>query len=253
MTMSNARETCKEIEIGGVTQRFCWISPGRFLMGSPADEPERSANEVQHRVTLTKGFWLADTACTQELWQAVMWENPSAFKNNTHNPVENVSWYDVQQFISLLNRLVPGLSARLPTEAEWEYACRAGTTTPFSFSDELTPERVNYYGHQYPYKGGERGEYRGTTVPVKTFPANAWSLYEMHGNVLEWCADGWRRYDGAECENPRGPEGERDSRVVRGGSFTSTGGYVRSAHRYWSWPDSRTLIIGFRLAADVEG
>ncbi len=239
-----------EINVGGVTQRFVWIEPGSFLMGSPEDEAGRYDDEAQHEVTLTKGFWLADTACTQELWQAVMGENPSAFKNNTHNPVENVSWYDVQQFIERLNLLVPGLCARLPTEAEWEYACRAGSTTPFSFGDELTPELVNY-DSQYSYACGVQGERRGTTVPVKTLPANAWGLYEMHGNVYEWCADRYGDYANDPQVNPQGPPSVV-SRVVRGGSWVSSGGSVRSAGRYWIEPGGRYLHVGFRIAADGE-
>ena len=132
------------LSLGDVRQVFRWIAPGRFLMGSPADEPERSDDEVQHEVTLSCGFWLADTACTQAFWQTVTGTNPSRFKGDPRNPVEQVSWDDVQAFIAELERRLPGLHARLPTEAEWEYACRAGTTTPFSFGDNITSDRVNF-------------------------------------------------------------------------------------------------------------
>ena len=234
--------------IAGVVQRLRWIEPGEFRMGSPPDEPERFNDEgPQHRVRLTRGFWLADTACTQALWQAVMGDNPSHFRDDAHQPVERVSWDDVQRFLAKLRVLLPGAEADLPSEAEWEYACRAGTTTPFSFGETIDTQQANYHGN-YPYAGGAQGEYRQTTVPVKTFPANAWGLYEMHGNVWEWCADGLRRYDGAECEDPRGPEGERDSRVVRGGSWDDGGWYVRSAYRSWSGPGDRNHRVGFRLA-----
>ena len=204
------------LTLGDVRQVFRWIAPGRFLMGSPADEPERSADEVQHEVTLSCGFWLADTACTQAFWQAVTGSNPSRFKGEPRNPVEQVSWDDAQAYIGELKRRLPGLPARLPTEAEWEYACRAGTTTPFSFGDQITPDRVNYDGN-YPYAGGEKDLYRGKTVPVASLPANAWGLYEMHGNVFEWCADWYEDYSAEPQIDPTGPQ-TGDLRVLRGGS-----------------------------------
>ncbi|MER2517239.1 MAG: formylglycine-generating enzyme family protein, partial [Candidatus Accumulibacter phosphatis] len=176
-----------------IRQRCRWIEAGHFRMGSPADEPAHLENEAQHEVTLSRGFWLADTACTQALWQAVTGANPSEFQDDVRNPVENVSWRDVQAFLSELNRRMPGLQARLPSEAEWEYACRAGTTTPFSFGDDISPEQVNYNGDS-PYAGGEKGLNREKTVPVGSLPANPWGLYEMHGNVWEWCADWYGDY-----------------------------------------------------------
>ncbi|HNO60224.1 MAG TPA: formylglycine-generating enzyme family protein, partial [Plasticicumulans sp.] len=180
---------------GSAVQRLRWIEPGTFLMGSPDNEPERLNNEgPQHLVTLTRGFWLADTACTQGLWQAVTGGNPSQFKDDPQNPVEQVSWNDVQKFLRALEGLLPGIEACLPSEAQWEYACRAGTTTPFSFGTQVTPAQVNYDGN-FPYADGKKGEDRGRTVPVKSLPANDWGLYEMHGNVWEWCADGLRTYD----------------------------------------------------------
>jgi hypothetical protein len=170
-------------------------------------------------VRLSRGFWLADTVCTQALWQAVTGANPSHFKDDARNPVESVSWDDVQAFLSELNRRVPGLQARLPSEAEWEYACRAGTTTPFSFGDNITPEQVNYDGNQ-PYAGGEKGLYRQKTVPAGSLPANPWGLYEMHGNVWEWCADWYGDYPNTPQVDPTGPQ-TGGSRVLRGGSWNS--------------------------------
>ncbi len=131
-----------EVEISGVIQRFRWIEPGTFQMGSPEDEPERESIETQHEVELTQGFWPADTACTQQLWQAVTGEKPSRFNGNDL-PVEQVSWEDCQQFFKKANLEMLGLNLRFPTEAEWEYACRAGTTTPttpFSFGENITTE-----------------------------------------------------------------------------------------------------------------
>ena len=157
--------------VKGVRQCLRWIAPGRFLMGSPADEAERLDSERQHWVTLTRGYWLPDTACTQALWQAVTGETPSRFKD-AERPVEQVDWSQVQQFIGQLNEALPGLDACLPTEAQWEHACRAGTRTPFWFGDQITPEQVNYNGN-YPYAGGAKGLYREQTVEVKALPCNA--------------------------------------------------------------------------------
>jgi len=132
-----------------------------------------------------------------------MGDNPAAFKESLSNPVETVSWDDVQQFIIKLNGLVPGLNACLPTEAQWEYACRAGTPTPFSFGKNITPEQVNYDGN-YPYTGGEKGLFRRKTVPVKSLPANPWRLHEMHGNILEWCSDWYGDYPTEAVIDPCG-------------------------------------------------
>lgn len=263
----------------GVRQVFRWMAPGTFSMGSPASEPERWAErETLHQVTLNRGFWLADSACTQALWQAVMGNNPSRFSGSepvyltddrgnrltddqgnplvaaeTHetggcdsHPVERVSWNDVQAFCARLNAPIPGLKARLPAEAQWEYACRAGTTTPFSFGGNITPDEVNYDGN-YPYAGGRKGLYRQTTVPVKSLPPNPWGLYEMHGNVLEWCADGYGGYPESAQVDPMGPADGAD-RVVRGGAWSGNARHCRSAYRGASRPDFSADDIGFRLA-----
>ena len=175
-----------------VIQRMRWIEPGTFLMGSPKDERDRRDTVgPQHPVMISQGFWLFDTACTQALWEAVMGQNPNQFKG-ANRPVENVSWNDCQAFLLQLNERLPGLDLDLPSEAQWEYACRAGTTTPFSFGPNITPEQVNYNGN-HPYAGGKMGLYRGETVSVAGLPPNPWGLYEMHGNVWEWCQDHWHR------------------------------------------------------------
>ena len=172
-----------EIEVDGVVQRLRWLPPVEFRMGSPEDEPERRDNETGHPVVLTRGLWLADTACTQALWQAVVGETPSGFKG-AERPVERVSWEDVvERFLPALNARLPGLEARLPSEAEWEYGCRAGTETPFAFGATITTGQVNFDGN-YPYAGAPKGEYREQTVEVKALPANAWGLYQMHGCLL---------------------------------------------------------------------
>ncbi len=228
----------------GVRQCLRWIEPGTFMMGSPENEPERFDDEHQHPVTLTKGFWLAETSCSQGLWEAVMGDNPSGFKGK-YRPMENVSWDDCMGFITTLNDLKPGLDLRLPTEAEWEYACRAGTETPFSFGDNLTPEQVNYNG-EHPYAGGEKGKNREETVDVKSFPANPWGLYEMHGNVWEWCSDWYGDYPEDAVVDPGGPE-MVVSRVLRGGSWFSIGRNVRSAAVSGTCPASASTSPVFVL------
>ncbi|WP_026603844.1 formylglycine-generating enzyme family protein [Methylomonas sp. 11b] len=238
-----------DLSFRSVTQRFRWIEPGSFMMGSPTSEIERYDDEVQHAVTLTKGFWLADTACTQLFWQTVMGENPSSLNDDPRKPVETVSWDDVQQFIEVLNRQTASLNSRLPKEAEWEYACRAGTETPFSFGVNITPQQVNYYGDR-PYANGEEGEYRGTTMAVKSLPANAWGLFEMHGNVWEWCQDGWQETLGSEpMTDPLFDLQDLDlDRVMRGGSWITIGREVRSAFRGRYQSGNSDVEIGFRLA-----
>lgn len=236
---------------GPVTQRMRFIPPGQFLMGSPKDENGRDDDERQHPVLLTQGYWLADTACTQELWEAVMGNNPSHFKDDPQNPVENVSWNDItQDFLPRLNNLVPGLNLTLPTEAQWEYACRSGTTTPFSFGEQITPEQVNYDGN-HPYAGGKKGEYRNKTVPVKALPANSWGLHQMHGNVWEWCQDEIAAYPEGTSIDPVVHQGRKEKdrqRVLRGGGWLRFGGRCRSASRNAFVPGDRHYFIGFRLA-----
>ena len=252
-----------DLSVNNVTQRFRWLEPDTFWMGSPETEPEREWNgeeagkgiETLHQVTLSRGFWLADTTVTQAFWLAVMGDNPSRFKDNAENPVECVRWDDVQVFIDKLNGLFPGLQAMLPSEAQWEYACRAGTDTPFSFGANITPEQVNYDGG-YPYPGGEKGLYREQTVPVKSLPANPWGLYEMHGNVWEWCADVWQQSVSPQPVTDPLATAAEDSgpaRVVRGGSWNYYGEVVRSAFRNWIMPVYRLNNLGFRLALGHSG
>jgi formylglycine-generating enzyme required for sulfatase activity len=231
--------------IKGVYQRMRWIAPGEFVMGSPETEAERFDNETPHCVILSRSFWLADTTCTQALWQAVLGENPS-YSRGEDRPVENVSWDDVQRFLTRLNDTAPELAFRLPTEAEWEYARRAGTTSPFWFGEQITPEQANYDGN-YPYARGKKGLYRAETVPVKALPCNGWGLYQMHGNVWEWCQDRYGAYPTGTVVDPTGPD-EGAGRVLRGGSWFDDGGDVRSAQRDAYVPGLRSGSLGFRLA-----
>ncbi len=239
------------LEIRGVRQVMRWIAPGRFWMGSPEHEPMRRSDETLHQVTLTRGLWLAETACTQALWQAVSGGNPADFRDDPENPVERVSWDDCQAFIRQANQhLSDDFRLRLPTEAEWEYACRAGTRTPFGFGEELTPELANYDAN-YPYHTGEKGEYRQKTLPVHQFQPNPWGLYQMHGNVWEWCADWYADYPAGAAVNPGGPEQGR-SRVLRGGSWVDYGRSLRAAYRDRGAPDGRSHSFGLRLAGGFD-
>jgi hypothetical protein len=230
----------------GVRQDFRWIEFGTFLMGSPEDEPERESNgadETQKEVTFSQGFWIADVPVTQALWEAVMGNNPSNFPN-PDCPVENINWDDAQAFISRMNEMKPELKLCLPLEAQWEYACRTGSTSPFFFGDQITSEIANFDGHT-PYNNGEKSEFRQHTVDVKSFPSNAWGLYGMHGNVWEWCQDG---YDlNIPEEDP-----SIVRRVLRGGSWLSNGSDCRSAHRSRIIQTHRHSTYGFRLALFAE-
>jgi formylglycine-generating enzyme required for sulfatase activity len=234
---------------GVVTQRMRWIRPGTFMMGSPVDEPERWVGENLHQVTLTHGFWLADTACTQAMWQAVMGWNPSIFKGELR-PVVQVSHGNVIAFCKDLSQRMPGLMPQLPSDAQWEYACRAGTQTPFHFGESISTDQANFNGNN-PYVNGPKGIFRQETVGVKDLPANAWGLYQMHGNVWEWCAD-WHigELTGPQVD-PTGPK-QRDNRVVRGGGWNSNALYVRSAHRADCWPGLRDGDLGFRLLSSAS-
>ncbi|ESQ14218.1 MAG: hypothetical protein N838_12400 [Thiohalocapsa sp. PB-PSB1] len=236
-------------EYGKAVQRLRWIPPGRFLMGSPESEIDHEDTERLHQVTLTRGFWLGDTAVSQALWQAVTGQNPSHFKGDDL-PVERISWEDCQTFIARLAKLAPDLGPALPSEAQWEYACRAGTRTPFSFGEHLHPELANYNG-DYPYANAQKGLYRQQTLPVQHFDPNDWGLYQMHGNVDEWCADWYAEYPDAEVTDPAGPRQGRE-RVLRGGAWLDRGRRLRSANRLGSSPDARFGSIGLRLAGGFD-
>ncbi len=238
------------VYVGDIEIRFRWIPPGWFMLGSPPDEPERDDDEgPQQRITFEEGYWLAETACTQALWQAIMGENPSGFKAE-QNPVESIDWGQTKGFIDVLNKLDGAFDFRLPSEAEWEYACRTGTTTPFWFGEELTTDNANYNGN-HPYNNGKKGEYREETMPVKSFRRNPWGLYQMHGNVWEWCEDYWHgSHEEADPNGGARPEGESKAHVCRGGSWLGRSGSLRSACRYY-WHFGN-VSFGFRLARGPE-
>ncbi|ACV36359.1 formylglycine-generating enzyme family protein [Accumulibacter sp.] len=232
-----------DLAVAGVVQRLRWIEPGSFLMG------DETQPESQVLTTIDAGFWLADTACTQALWLAVMGENPSYFseanerqRGSPQHPVECVSWNDVvlppDGFLARLRPFTAGVAPELPTDAEWEYACRAGTRTAYSFGDRITSEQVNCFG-----RFGE-----GMTVAVRSLPANLWGLYEMHGNVWEWCAHAIDR----EWRSTQG-DGSVAARTLRGGSWLYDPMGAGSAFRRGFASDGSLQHDGFRFALRSTG
>ena len=231
-----------------IGMKFVWIRPGSFLMGNPKDE-KKGFNEPLHRVTLTKGFYMGVFAVTQEEWAQVIDTLPSEFRGEKNLPVENVSWDECQAFIKEL-RTKDKKPYRLPTEAEWEYACRAGTKTQFHFGDTIGRDQVNY-DCWYPYGNDKRDVRREKTTPVGTFPANAWGLHDMHGNVAQWCQDWYGQIPPKEVVDPQGPN-TGVHRVLRGGSWGHGALFCRSAYRGCREPEHRSSCFGFRLCFFVE-
>jgi formylglycine-generating enzyme required for sulfatase activity len=212
---------------------FVKIPKGSFMMGSPDDEANRRSNEKLHRVDIAHDFYLGKTLITQAQWQAVMGDNPSRFKGNDL-PVEQVSWLDVQHFIAQLNHKT-GQQYRLPTEAEWEYACRAGTSTPFYTGHVLTDKEANFYGNV------------GKTSAVGSYPPNPWGLYDMTGNMWEWTTSVYdTNYKFSEQLSSNNDA--KSQRVLRGGSWYNKPNSLRSAYRDFNTPDDRYNFIGFRLS-----
>jgi len=225
---------------------FMRIPAGTFMMGSPEDEPGRQNDETLHQVTITKDFFMQTTEVTQGQWKQVMGSNPSYFSNCGENcPVERVSWNDAQEFIEKVNNNNGG-TYRLPTEAEWEYSARAGTQTPFFSGECISSEQVNYNGI-YPLSGCPKGEDRGKTTPVALFQPNTWGLYDMHGNVWNWCQDWYSpNYPIEPVSDPKGPS-SGTLKVRRGGSFVSNASDNRCAKRRNSLPEISYSYVGLRL------
>lgn len=228
-----------------------WIPPGRFMMGSPEDELGRYSDEgPQHEVLITRGFWLGETPVTQQQWESITGKNPSHFQGATQ-PVDSVSWDDCQEFIRQLNARVPGIGGALPTEAQWEYACRAGTQGAFHI-DGSECTLLNGKDPTLNQLGWFDSNSEGQKHSVKGKAANNWGLSDMHGNVWEWCQDGKREYSNETQRNPIGPIKEGAYRVVRGGSWYYQAQICRAAYRiHWrtggGWVD-----IGLRLSAGHE-
>ena len=219
---------------GGVTMQFVLIRPGSFQMGSKPGFPDEMP---VHKVTITKPFYLGKYKVTQEQWQKVMGSNPSDFKG-PKLPVEQVSWNDCQNFLAKLKKKVTGYEFRLPTEAQWEYACRAGSTGDYCFDDGET--NVGEYGWHSNNSGGK-------THPVGEKKPNAWGLYDMHGNVWEWCSDAYGPYSSEAVIDPKGANS--GNRVLRGGAWYINPRCLRSASRDNGMPDYRYNGIGLRCVA----
>jgi len=232
--------------INSVGMRFIYILPGTFTMGSPANERGANDDEKQHQVTISTPFYLQATEVTQGQWKKVMGDNPSYFKSCGEDcPVESVSWNNVHEFIKRLNLIERSDNYRLPTEAEWEYACRAGTTTRFYTGNCLSTDEANYQGN-FPFFGCPYGKYKLKTVKIGGFPPNPWGLYDMHGNVWEWCQDFKGEYPSGNVKDPKGLL-LGSSRVVRGGSWGRGALACRAAKRNSSPPMGHSNRIGFRL------
>jgi len=250
---------------------FVYIPPGEFMMGSPDDELGRGDDEKLHKVTLTKGFYMQTTPVTEKQWKVIMDKDPIRARNH---PVVNITWHDAQRCIKRLNNKENSNAYRLPTEAEWEYACRAGTTEPFFFGRCLSTDQANYDGSDFTIAGCPLGNALGMTSPVYNFDSNIWGLYDMHGNVWEWCQDWYVAYKDYDETNPVRNDlpihvvndlpihvpklsevtklndsniPPKYKRVVRGGSWNNMMEFCRSAARFRYHSDSENDNIGFRL------
>ena len=262
----------KESDIS-IPAGFVFIKGGTFIMGSPSSESGRSENEVRRRVSVS-AFYMSKYPVTQKEYKVLMGKNPSYFKGE-NLPVERVSWYDALEYCnkrSIKEGLTPAYiiegdnvkwnkkanGYRLPTEAEWEYACRAGTTTPFNTGNNITTDQANYDGN-FPYNNNAKGIYRDKTTPVGSFAPNSWGLYDMHGNVWEWCWDWYGEYNKGNQINPFDNSNfikriniswgvaSDSGRVIRGGSLDDDAPDLRSARRAYSQPYNRFVDRGFRV------
>lgn len=269
----------REIDVKGQPMALRWCPPGTFTMGSPATEPERRPDEAQHQVTLSTGFWLMETELTQAQQAAVGQPQNPKFKGPTR-PAERVTWYDAVELANLVSTaagltpayaidktkqdpdtdpkinfdtkkwvvsLVPGATGfRLPTEAQWEYACRAGTNTIFSGGDTIDSTKANFNGKSV-YNHAPPTPWAQQTLPVGSFPPNPWGFLDIHGNVWEWCWDRYNDYPKGAITDPPGPA-TGPHRVLRGGTWEYKGAYLRSAARLHYTPAKNWDLIGVRLA-----
>jgi len=250
----------QQVPTNVVTTNMVWIAPGTFVMGSPTSEVLRGSDETQHTVTLTQGFYMGKYEVTQREYLALMGSNPSLFTGDLNRPVEYVYWSDATNYCGHLTqqergagRLPTGWVYRLPTESEWEYACRAGTTTAFGFGSAIHGGTANFDdSHEYDAAIGDillsnpTVPWLDRTTAVGSYQPNAWGLYDMHGNVFEWCRDWYGTYPTGSVTDPPGPP-SGSYFVRRGGGWGSYGSYCRSAYRYYSISSRRGSYIGFRV------
>lgn len=255
---SSPKDITKQVALG---MNFVRIEPGSFLMGSPETEEDRGKDETQHRVTLTKPYYMAAHDVTRAQFAAFVdetgyktdaekagsdetWKHNKVFEQEDTHPVVQVSWNDTVAFIAWLSKR-DHKTYRLPTEAEWEYACRAGATTPFNTGATISADLANYNG-SFVYGAGAKGVNREKTTPVGSFPANKWGLYDMHGNAWQWCSDVYGDYPASAVSDPSGPA-EGPWRVLRGGSYVYAPLTCRSASRYHNVPEIHYNDCGFRV------
>jgi formylglycine-generating enzyme required for sulfatase activity len=237
----------------GVKMTFMLVPPGKFRMGSPEGEKDRGDDERLHTVTLTEPFDLGKYEVTQAQYEALTGKNPSQYKG-VNRPVEMVSWEEARDFADRLTKKRGNRHAyRLPTEAEWEYACRGGRSSsqPFGVGDgrTLSSREANFNGN-FPFGGAAKGLDLASTCPVGSYRPNALGLFDMHGNVFEWCADGYGPYPRGDIANPAGPY-EGSARVIRGGCCSHGSSRCRASDRYAIGPSNRLYDLGFRLARSV--
>jgi formylglycine-generating enzyme required for sulfatase activity len=227
-----------------------FIPAGEFEMGSPPEELKRDKDEGQHHIKLTKAFYIGKFEATQLQYRVIMNENNSKFGGDKL-PVENVNWYEAARFLKKLSDKT-GLKFRLPTEAEWEYACRAGTTTAFNMGTTIDSDLANYDARD-PYADGIIGKSLDRTANVGSYKPNAFGLYDMHGNVWEWCNDIYDEdyYKITVSIDPKGPQ-EGNDRVMRGGAWNEKAYKCRSADRNNRGPKTNQPIIGFRVVLEIE-
>lgn len=253
---------CFVEDLDGVALEMICIPGGSFMMGAPAQEAGRTAAEGPQHLVQVPEFFMGRYQITREQWRQVarmpkvkldLSEDPSSFKDSLRQPVENISWQEAVEFCERLKKKT-GRAYRLPAEAEWEYACRAGTTGPFAFGETCTPKLVNYDGN-HPYALAAKGKYRKKTVEVGSLGiANPLGLFDMHGNVWEWCQDVWHdSYNGVPTNGSAWLSGGSYSpRVLRGGSWFNISYYCRSAARYANGPDARSNYVGFRVVVGAR-
>jgi formylglycine-generating enzyme required for sulfatase activity len=256
-----------DFAIAGHRTRLRSIPMGTFTMGSADAETGRGPDELRHEVTLTHDYWLAESECSQTLWQLVMDGNPSQFVSDAR-PVERITWPDVQLFLARLNERVPGLGARLPSEAEWEHGCRAGTTSD-TYAGELAAvspynapvlDGIAWYGGnsgvEFELDNGfdtsawpdkQHPQELAGSHPVMRKQPNGWGLYDCLGNLWEWCQDWYGPYAAEPAVDPTGPASS-DGRVIRGGSWSDRAAEIRVAKRNRGTPVDKVIILGFRIA-----
>ena len=234
---------------------FVLIPSGTFTMGSPPSEPYRGTSEVQHQVSISKPFYMQTTEVTVKQWHSIMGRRMTVFQKVSDNiPVTRVSWFDCMKFIQQLNKLGKE-KYRLPTEAEWEYSVRAGTTTAYNWGDTIDCKKAMYGNNSLKYNVCQRyiksiGLRIDQPAPVKTYSPNPWGLYDMHGNVWEWCMDWFGDYEKNSVTDPKGPV-SGTARVRRGGSWFKYSYSCRSANRSFGHPATRYRTTGFRLVREI--